>query len=222
MKFWTIPALALLLAAAPAAATTLTSSLSAFQAGAGAVTVTRLTGLYDPTALILPVVSSVPLSGGGSLAVNQSVQIVQTPAGGGGFPYTLTDGFNGDLLIPVDASGNQLTSETINTAGLSGLGIEVAPFSSSLGGPYTITITGSNGQTLSTAAPGGSFATGATAPVFLGFFGGGVSTITISTTDPNGFAFGNIRTPAPVPEPASLALLAAGTLALYTARRRYL
>lgn len=223
MKVWSALAL-LAFASSSASATTLTTSLAAWQAGVGAaaVTTTQLTGLFDPTALILPTVTSIPLANGASLPVSQPVQIVQTPSGGGGFPYALSDGFVGDLFIPQDALGNQLKSDTITTTGVQALGFEVAPFSSTLGGPYTITLTGSNGQSISATAPGGSFSTGASTPVFLGFFGGGETSVTLSITDPNGLAFGNIRTvgAAAVPEPASLALLASCTLALGAFRRR--
>jgi len=59
--------------------------------------------------------------------------------------------------------------------------------------------------------PGGNFNTGTTTPGFFGFYGGGVSSLTITTSDPNGFAFGNF---VDVPEPASLVLLLAGLVAM--------
>jgi len=211
-------AVAGLLAAAPGAgATTLTTSLAAWQAGvAGAqITATGSTGLFDPLALDLPTTRSVTLGDGYVLQFSNAVQVTQPQ---NGFPYLLSDGSNPDLLIPVDAAGNQLSTETMSFASsVSGLGFTVVPFSSSEGGPYTISVRLSDGESLSASLPGGSFDTGTTVPAFFGFYGGGVSSLSISTSDPNGLAFGAF---VDVPEPASMALLASPAIAFLLARRR--
>lgn len=220
---------ALLLAAAtiavtaPASATTLVTSLAAFQAGAaGAITRTANPGSYDLTQFILPTTTTIALNDGARLDLSTAAQVA---APQNGFPYLLADGFSGALFIPTDALGNQVGSETIRFgAGVSALGFEIAPFSAATGfpatgfpgGPYNVTVTLANGQTSTVSLPGGSFDTGTTLSQFFGFYGGGVTSLTISTSDPNGFAFGNF---VDVPEPASATLLLVGVAGLLARRR---
>ncbi len=219
---------------APAAmAGTLTTSLATFQAstaGQPVVSTTTFPG-FDPTALSVTT-NAIPLPGG-SLGLSNTAAVTQamnTPYGY--FPYALPDGFTGELFVPNDANGSDVSSETITISnGISALGFEVAPYgdavgapySGAKGGPYTVTVTLDNGQSAAVSLPGGSFSTGVTASQFFGFTGGGVNALTITVTsatagtgDPNGLAFGNFVS---VPEPATAALLLGG-IVLTAARRR--
>ena len=209
-------AVALSLISTASVATTLTDSLAVWRAGVGAasVTSTATTGLFDPSALDLPTASTIPLGDGSSLGVSIIVQVQQPQSG---FPYLLADGFSGDLFMPQDALGNGVQTETITPrAGITALGFEVLPFSSSLGGPYTVTVLAA-GQTLSASLPGGDFNSGTSMSAFFGYFGGAVGSFTLTTTDPNGFAIGDF---VDVPEPASLVLLGLGAAGLIGFRRR--
>ncbi|MGI4952650.1 MAG: hypothetical protein ACRYGM_12690, partial [Janthinobacterium lividum] len=192
------------LAANPAAGAVLTSSLAAWQAaaGQGRILTTANTGLFNPLALALPTTSGVPLADGSVVGLSIPAQVTQPE---NGFPYLLAGGGTPDLFIPVNAGGTQVTTETLTPGGLTAFGFSVVPFSSSLGGPFTITVRTSDGQSLSASLPGGSFNTGTTTPAFFGYYGGPVSSLTLTTTDSNGFAFGNFtEVAAAVPEPASL------------------
>ena len=222
----TVLASAMLLAA-PASATTLVTSLAAFQAGAGGtVSSTPNPGPFDLGQLDLPLTSTIKLNSGATLGLSA---IAQVTAPQNGFPYLLNSGFGGELFIPQDSQGNPVTSETITFgSAVSALGFEIAPFSSATavpftgfpGGPFNVTITLATGQTSTVSLPGGNFNTGKTTSRFVGFTGGGVSSVTISTTDPNGLAFGNfVDVSTSVPEPASAALLLAGIAGLLMRRR---
>lgn len=173
----------------------------------------------DPFALSLPTTRVVPLADGLTVGLSTSAQVAQPLNGSGGFPYLLPDRGTPDLLIPVDASGDQVQSETLTpgTSSISALGFEVVPFSSSLNGLYTVTVQLAGGQVSTVSLPGGDFNTGTTSPGFFGYYGGGVSSLTITTSDPNGFAFGNF---VDVPEPASLALLLTGVVSMAGSARR--
>ena len=155
----------------------MTTSLSAFELGAGSAPVinTSTTGLFDPLALNLPTTSSIPLADGFSVGLSSPAQVTQPQ---NGFPYLLTDGFSGDLFIPQDAAGNQISAETLFLSNASAFGFEVVPFSSGLGGPYTITVTLGSGQSTSVTLPGADFNTGETASAFIGYFGGPETSLT--------------------------------------------
>jgi hypothetical protein len=210
------------LASNPASGAVLTSSFAAWQAaaGQGRVVTTANTGLFDPFALVLPTTTSVPLADGSVVGLSTPAQVTQPQ---NGFPYLLAGGGTPDLFIPVSANGSQVMTETLTPGGLNAFGFSVVPFSSSLAGPFTITVRTSDGQSLSASLPGGSFGTGTTTPAFFGYYGGPVSSLTLTTTDSNGFAFGNfteVAAAAAVPEPASLLLLAGMTGLLGLARQR--
>ena len=211
---------------APAAmATTLTTSLAAFQAGVGGapITGTPNPGAFDLTGLFLPTTGSIALNDGQTLTLSTTAQVT---APQNGFPYLLGGGFAGELFVPVDANGNNLSSETITFGGgLNAIGFTVAPYGSAsgapnfgvAGGPYTITVTLAGGGSQAVTLPGGTDNTGTTTPAFFGAFGGGLTALTITTSDPSGLAFGNF---VDVPAPASSALLLGGILTLAARRRR--
>ena len=210
--------------ALPASATTLVTSRAAFQAGAsGTITSTPNAGSYDLTQLLLPTTSTIALGDSTSLGLSTPAQVT---AGQNGFPYEFADGFAGEIFVPQDASGNQVSSVTIALGGgISALGFEVAPFSNAaaapnfgvVGGPYSIKVTLATGQSSTVVLPGGNDSTGTTISQFFGFYGGGVSSLTISTSDTNGLGFGNF---VDVPEPASVAVLLVGLAGLAWAKRR--
>ena len=218
-------ALALATLSTTAHATTLTTSLAAFRTGVGAAAVTSSPnpGNYDLTQLFLPTTSSIVLNDGRILGLSNPAQVSQPQ---NGYPFTFSDGFTGELFIPLDANGNGVSTETITLGGsINALGFEVAPFSNSAGqpnfgipaGPFTVTVTTSAGGSQTVSLPGGNLNTGSTAPQFFGVFGGGISSLTITTSDTEGLAFGNFQD---VPEPASIALLLGGVAAASWSRRR--
>ena len=222
------------LTAAPAMATVLTTSQSAFLAGTAGLPVQSTTGFpgFDPNAYLIATTTAIPLTGGGSLGLSNAAQVTLGPSGFGVFPYDFADGFTGEIFIPNDANGNDVSSEVIATGGLSALGFEVAPFGDAAGspyngfrgGPYTVTVATNTGLTASVALPGG-MSDGLTQSQFFGFYGGGVSSVSVTvtsatpgTSDPNGLGFGNF---VDVPGPASSALLlGAGLTVLSRLRQR--
>ena len=192
-------------------AATLTTSESAWLAGVGGATVTNTQTIdgVDNSTFFLPTVTSITLDDGQTIGLSTGSQV--TPPNG--FPYALSDGYAGDLLVPVTGTSITLTpSQNINA-----LGFEVVPYSANFFGPFDVTVTLATGQTSTVSLPGGDLNTGMTDPQFFGFYGGPIASLTISTTDPNGIGFGNF---VDVPEPASIALMLTGIGLMAGVRRR--
>jgi hypothetical protein len=179
---------------------TITGSFATWAAAAGTYDNTSNTGigLYNT-------VTTIPLSDSYILTVAGSSDILLQP-GNGWIPFI--DGYSGDI---VDTTNN---TETISfSSQVTALGFEVSPDLSLSGAPpETFTVTLSDGTTTTLS---GTYPAGATQ--FIGFFGGGETSITITTANAPDFAFGNIYS---VPEPISMSLLLTGLGGLALVRRR--
>jgi hypothetical protein len=180
-------------------AATLTTDFAAWSAAVGSYSNTSSTGLtlYDT-------VTTVPLSDGATLSLSGAADTLLQPLSGWG-PWSGT--YGGDII---DTTTN---SETISFSGRNALGLDLSPDVPFFGsGAETFTVTLSDGTTTTIS---GTYPAGVTQ--FVGFYGGGVDSMTISTTNAADFAFGNI---VDAPEPLSLSLLVAGLAGLGVARRR--
>ena len=189
-----------------AGAVTLTTSEAAFFASGAVTPFAQTIDGVDNTTFTLPTVSSVTL-GGQTIGLSPTATVTPPNA----FPFTLSNGFTGDLLVP--SSGSAITFAL--PAGLTALAFDVAPFSSSLLGPFTVSVSLSAGNMASVSLPGGDFGSGMTDSAFFGFYGGPITSLTISSTDPNGFGVA-----FDVPEPGSIALMLTGVGLLAGLRRR--
>jgi hypothetical protein len=195
-------------ASSPQAAT-ITSSLAAWQAAVGPdFTETTSTGLP----LFTSPVNSVTLGDGMVISLAGTADTVLQPLSGW-FPWS--NGYTGDII---DTTTN---SETISfPSSLSALGFQVSPDLSTTPGaanPETFTVTLSDGTTMQingTYPP--DISTGTVPTQFIGFFGGGITSITVTTQNAPDFALGDF---VDVPEPISLSVFAGGIGALGLVRR---
>jgi hypothetical protein len=190
---------AMFVSAAPQAAT-ITSSFSAWSAGAGsAYSVTSDTGLP-----LYSTISSVPLSNGYSLGLSGTADTVLQPLSGWG-PWSGT--YSGQI---VDTTTN---SETISfQSSVSALGFDVDPDLGLFSNADSFTVSLSDGTT---SVISGTYPAGTTQ--FIGFYGSGITSLTITAANSPDFAFGNIVS---VPEPSSITLLMVGLAGLAVIYRR--
>ena len=202
MKFRALLAGGVLAAAAfapTAQAATITTSLAAWAAAVSDYSATSSTGLP-----LYGTVTTIPLSDGKTLTVAGTEDTLLQP-GSGWLPWS--DGYSGDI---VDTTTN---SETISFSGLSALGLVLSPDEPLTGGPYadTFTVTLSDGTTTQIS---GNYSAGTTQ--FVGFYGSGIGSITISAENAPDFAFGEF---VDAPEPLSVSLLLVGLAGLGLVRR---
>ena len=191
-----------------------TTSEPTFASHAGAHVVnTMTTGQYDPTDPFATV-STASLANG-SIGLSDSSTVVVQPQSG--FPYALANGFSGDLFLPSGASIT-LTPPSPFTA----LGFYVATYSAGLTAPqFQMTFTSDKGQSVTESIEGADYNSFTSPVAFFGYYGGRVGSLTIASTDPNGFVFGDFSSVATAaPEPETIWLLVAGGLGMMTKFRR--
>lgn len=197
-KFLGAAVLATTALATPAFAQTLTTDLATWQAVAGSYVndTSYGTDFND--------ISSLTLDGGPTLSFGTPVNIRTIGSGWA----TWSGGYTGQVLF---------------TNGMNSVSIDIAPTTTDFGffaepdsfSNYLIQLTLTGGGSVQQLVSGDSGAK------FFGWNGGGVSSITISTTDSD-FAFGNFyyAGTSAVPEPAAWALMILGFGAVGAAVRR--
>lgn len=188
-------------------AATLTTTLSTWLAGAGPFVVSDGIGGADGDTL-----SAVHLTSGTTLGASPAVTKDNLTDDAPLAP--LADGYAGDVLL---SNGSTLTLTV--PSGLSGFAFGVVTGSSNFFGPssYTTTVTLSDGTSASAAIPTFDPSVGTSAVQFFGYYGGGETSVTISSADPNGFTVVELRE---VPEPAAALTFALGLTAIAALRRR--
>lgn len=152
-------------------------------------------------------ISSLALVGGGTLDFDNPLNIRTINSGWS----TWSGGYTGQVLY---AAGQSSISINLSS-NLQALGFYAEPNTQSV---FDITLQLISGESITQAVDGNGGAS------FFGFFGGNVSSISVSTTD-NDFAFGDFvssiaQQTGTVPEPAPIALLGSGFLGFYMSRRK--
>jgi hypothetical protein len=178
--------------------------LSTWTAAVGPYAQTTQTGYSDFT---FPV-PSISLTDGQTLGFSDSLAEVYTAGGSWG---AFANGYNGQVI---DTSGKTMTI-TLSPA-ITALGFLVQPDGNpDTGDTISVTLSDQSGATFSfnETAPNQNLSQ------FVGFYGGGITSITIGVTAASDFVVGDFFDSTSVPEPVSMALLMPGLTALTLVRR---
>jgi len=206
---------AVLFSGASQAAVIVTSYATWVADVAGQFASTTSTGQPDLTSPI----GSVLLTDGTVLTLsNGAIDTVVTPATSWS---PLANGYTGQL-IDTSNIANSSNTETITfgPTPINAFGMIVSPdlpFFGPYAETFTVTLSDGTSTTISGTYPYGGVNGDPATTQFIGFVGGGISSITVSTTNSPDFAYGNF---VDAPEPVSLTLLASGLAFLGVVRRR--
>jgi len=192
-------ALATLDVGAAGASVLLMDSYSQWLAAAGGPAIVT-SSLGKPAGDEIPMMTAIDLDAGGSLSASHPLGVA---AIGDGWA-TWSGGYAGEVLV------SEYSSLTVNVSGVGDLGFYAEPDQYK---SLQILVHLADGQQVSEQVNGDGGAR------FFGFVGAGVQRLTISTADPEGFAFGEFVQSA-VPEPAAWTLMIAGFGGIGGALRR--
>ena len=192
----------------PAGAVTLTGDYGAWLTGAGGSAFPTTT--YAPSATpadfsTIVTVSNVTLVGGGSFTTNIPVEVDQVGTSWG----TWSGGYTGHVLWSGYDSASSSGIDTIELAltGLYAFGLEIEPNAFST---LSISVLLNTSESLAQDINGDGGAK------FFGYYGNGVTGLTITAPTGQSFAFGNFRSVPVVPLPAAFPLFA-GAIAAFGA-----